>query len=304
MQQKMTFSNDSVNRAAQVFVDGCRSTGLVFKSLGLASLCIFSGVAAQGSEIVFTDSQAAVLRTGDGAPAVIASGTKLMQLGIVGINRLTKEQRLVSGGGILGVPFGIALEQSGQIVVANGQALLRVDPETGAPAKISPPGVAHPLFRVPLAVTVAANGDIYVADALGPIFRVDPKTGEQTLIAYDGYLQRPQGIAVDGNNIYVTDVATSDMNFGVGRIIRINADTSEQSILSEGNYLVGPVGVTLEQSGHLIVGDPYTINPASADLFDGGIIQVNKNTGVQKLVARGSGDFVNPRGVAVVPSGQ
>src|SRR5438105_8390330 len=139
MQQKMTFSNDSVNRAAQVFVDSCRSTGLVFKSLGLASLCIFSGVAAQGSEIVFTDSQAAVLRTGDGAPAVIASGTKLMQpfgiavgqreffvtdtgcLGIVGITRRTKEQRLVSGGGSLGVPFGIALEQSGQIVVANGQ---------------------------------------------------------------------------------------------------------------------------------------------------------------------------------------
>ena len=157
---------------------------------------------------------------------------------------------------------------------------------------------------MPLAVAVAANGDIFVADAFGPIFRIDPNTGEQTLISHDGYLKRPQGIAVNGNTIYVTDVATSDMNFGVGRIIQINTETREQSLLSEGNYLVGPVGIAIEESGHLVVGDPYTINQDSADLFDGAIIHINKNTGAQKLIARGSGNFVNPRGVAVLQSGQ
>jgi len=286
-------------------------------------LCVIPAMDIRAEDIVFTDSQAAVLRTElNRAPAVISAGTKLMQpfgiavaadeffisdtgcLGIVAINRITKEQRLVSCGGILGAPFGIALEQSGQILVANGQALLRVDPETGAQTKVSPPGAIHPLFRVPLAVTVAGNGDIYVADALGPIFRIDPKNGEQTLISQGGYLKRPQGIATSGNSIYVTDVATSDMNFGVGRIIQIDSDTMVQSVLSEGDYLVGPVGIAVEQSGHLIVGDPYTINQESADLFDGGIIRINKSTGAQKLVARGSGNFVNPRGVALVGSGE
>jgi len=94
------------------------------------------------------------------------------------------------------------------------------------------------------------------------------------------------------------------MNFGDGRIIQIDSDTRVQSVLSEGDYLVGPVGIAVEQSGHLIVGDPYTINQESADLFDGGIIRINKSTGAQKLVARGSGNFVNPRGVALVGSGE
>jgi len=322
MQQINSLSNDSVNASDLNQTANLRGAAITCKSLVVALFCGFSALTGHASEIVFTDSQAAVLSANAGSPAVIASGVKLMQpfgiaagqseffvsdtgcLGILGINRLTGEQRLVCNGGILGVPFGIALEQTGDIVVANGQAVLRVNPQTGTPTVISPQGPAHPLFRVPLAVAVAANGDIFVADAFGPIFRVDAKTGEQTLISHDGYLQRPQGIAVNGNTIYVTDVATSDMNFGVGRIIQINTETREQSLLSEGNYLVGPVGIAIEESGHLVVGDPYTINQDSADLFDGAIIHVNKNTGAQKLIARGSGNFVNPRGVAVLQSGQ
>jgi len=156
------------------------------------------------------------------------------------------------------------------------------------------------MLKVPLAVAVAPHGDIFVADAFGPIFRVNPRSGAQSLISSGGYLQRPQGLAVRGNDIYVTDVATSDMNFGVGRIIRIDMQSGQQSILSEAGILVGPVGITVESDGNLFVGDPYTINPESTDQFDGGIIRIDKNTGAQKLIARGSNNFVNPRGVAVV----
>jgi len=111
---------------------------------------------------------------------------------------------------------------------------------------------------------------------------VSPRNGELKLISQSGYLRRPQGLAVRGKDIYVTDVATLDMNLGVGRIIRVNANTGNQDVLSEGNYLVGPVGIAIEQDGQLIVGDPYTINPESPNLFDGGIIRVDKNTGVQE----------------------
>src|SRR5260370_34187267 len=128
-------------------------------------------------------------------------------------------------------------------------------------------------LKVPLAVAVGENGDIFVAYAFGAIVQINPRTGAQTLVTTGGYLQRPQGIAVHGKDIYVTDVATADGNFGVGRIVHVDAHTGEQSVLSEGGYLVGPVGITMEQNGNLIVSDPYTINEASVDLFDGGMIE-------------------------------
>src|SRR4029077_5220728 len=107
---------------------------------------------AAGLQIVFTDSQAAVLGADAVArgPAIISTGGKLVQpfgiavgksgeffvsdtgaLGLLGINQLTGEQRWISRGGTLCVPFGIAVERSGMILVANGQALLRIDPDTG-----------------------------------------------------------------------------------------------------------------------------------------------------------------------------
>ena len=53
-------------------------------------------------------------------------------------------------------------------------------------------------------------------------FRIDPATGAQNisssegaqrLISQDGFLKTPQGIASDGGNVYVTDVATPDGNY-------------------------------------------------------------------------------------------
>src|SRR5439155_20915990 len=143
--------------------------------------------------------------------------------------------------------------------------LLRVHSVSGDQSFLSTPV----LFIVTYAIAVAVNIDIFVEDSLGPIVRVDPVSGAQTLISTGGYLQRPQGIAVNGKNVYVTDVATEDMNFGVGRIIRIDQRNGNQTVLSEAGNLVGPVGITVAPNGDLIVGDPYTINPESADLFDG-----------------------------------
>jgi hypothetical protein len=307
-------------------------SSIALNALRISVLCTIA-IAARASspercEIVFTDSQAAVLRanatTGDNG--VITRENKLVQpfgiavgqggelfvsdtgcLGLLRIDPATQTQTVLACGGGLGVPFGIALERNGTILVANAQALLRVDPETGSSSVVSAPGVAQRLFQYPLAVALAENGDIFVADALGPIFRVDPKTGLQTLIANGGYLQRPQSIAVKGAFLYVTDIATADMNFGVGRIIRIDLSTGRQTELSKGANLVGPVGIAVEPNGDLIVGDPYTVNPNRLEAdgspaFDGAIIHIDKNTGEQRVIARGNGNFVNPRCVAVLAS--
>ena len=84
-------------------------------------------------------------------------------------------------------------------------------------------------------------------------------------------------------------------------MLRIDARSGAQSVVSEGGYLVGPVGITMDSGGELIVGDPYTVNRKSSDLYNGGIIRINPATGHQTLLARGHGSFVNPRGVAIVP---
>src|SRR5205085_7955738 len=96
-------------------------------------------------------------------------------LGILGVNPSTGQQRVVSSGGILGVPFGIAAERDGNLLVANAQVLLRVNPETGAQSLVS----SNNYFKAPLAVAVTPNGTIFVADALGLIIQVDPATGAQ-----------------------------------------------------------------------------------------------------------------------------
>jgi DNA-binding beta-propeller fold protein YncE len=277
-------------------------------------------VGNSGVQIVYTDSQSAVFKTdtASGGAAVLAAGQKLIQpLGIaqgpsgeffitdtgcaaiLGLNPINGQQRVVAGAGTLGVPFGIAVERGGTLLVANAEALLRVDPATGTSVLVS----WGQFFQAPIAVAVAAEGDIYVVDALGAVIRVDPLSGHQNLISRGGLLHRPQGIAVNGQHIYVTDVATPDGNFGVGRVVHIDRQSGLQRVVSQGQNLVGPVGIAVAPGGQLIVGDPYTINEEDPDLFDGAILTIDTATGAQALVVRGAGEFVNPRCVAVVSPG-
>ena len=273
----------------------------------------------ENCQLVFADSQGAIFRADSvaGTPVIVSKGEKLMQpfgvavgvsgelyvsdpgcSGLLGIDPASGDQRVICSGGNLGMPLGIAVERSGKILVANGQSLLRVNPDSGEQTVLS----SQNLFQVPIAMALGDNEDIYVVDILGAVVRVDPVTGAQTLLGKGGYLHRPQGIAARGKFVYVTDVATGDSNFGIGRIIRIDIRNGHQTILSEGENLVGPVGIGVGPNGQLIVSDPYTINPDSTELFDGGIIRINEKTGAQSLIARGSGSFVNPVGVAIVPA--
>jgi streptogramin lyase len=276
-----------------------------------------SAAGASRDEVLFTDSDSAVIRAplAGGLSALVAKGHMLVDpfgicvgnkgelfttdtgcLGVIAIDPATGAERSVASGGLLGVPFGIAAEKDGHILVANAQVLLRIDPQTGSQTVLTSGGY----LPVPLAVAVGAHGDIYVADALGAVVKVDPQTGIQSLLTKGGLLERPQGIAIKGNDIYVTDVATKDGNFGIGRIVHVDAGTGDQSVTAVGENLIGPVGIALESNGSLIVADPYTINPASPTLYDGGIIRIDPSTGAQELLARGAQGFGNPRCVAML----
>jgi len=300
-----------------------------FAALSLSAVATFGSAllahAGQNRDaILFADSQAAVLMVNGTSttPTPVAVNNKLTQpfgicvgvdgeyfvsdtgsMGIIGINPTTGDQRMVSSPGSLGVPFGMAVDGDGNLIVANAQNILQVNPQTGAPSIVSSNG----FFSAPVAVAVATNGDLWVADMLGQVIRVDFTTRTQQLVSTGVNLKRPQGIAVQGNDVFVTDVATPDGNFGVGIVIHIDALTGHQTVLAKGKNLVGPVGIAIGSDGNLIVADPYTINPNSLDIanggYDGAIIQVNRGNGNQKIIARGQGNYVNPRGVTIIQSG-
>jgi hypothetical protein len=203
---------------------------------------------------------------------------------VVGLDPRTGAIRIVTSGGLLGVPAGMAAEQSGAVVVANGQALLRIDPRTGAQRIIASGG----FLKSPIGVTVTADGLIYVVDALRRVNCVESDTGAQTLISTGGFFNRPQAIAVSREDIYVADVAGRTATVGVGRIIGVNARTGLQRVVAEGNYLVGPMAIGIEASGTLLVCDPHALRAQPGGPPESSIVRIDPQTGVQSLAATGT----------------
>src|SRR6185503_5554801 len=86
-------------------------------------------------------------------------------------------------------------------------------------------------------------GDIVYADSGnaidgGFIIKVDPSSGEQTVIASGGYLSNPFDVAVAANG----QLVVSDS----GRLIGVNADTGAQSIIADNSQALGyPCGIAL-----------------------------------------------------------
>ena len=311
---------------------GFLAAGLLSSLLvqGTSGLSQTTGVQLNPGDIVYADSGNGV----DGGfiikvdPAtrkqtVIASGGNLqMPYGVIvdsngqivvsdscrllHIDPLTGTQTVLAdnSSGKLGMPYGIDLDLSGEVVAANAESVVRVDPATGQTTVVS----SGSNFRAPCGVAVADNGELFVADvASGQILRINSQNGNQKVVAQGGYLHSPRSIAVVGNDLYVTDVLNTNLNYGViGRVIHIDAHTGAQTLIAEGKNLVDPVGIAVNATGQLTVGDPSTVNPSSADLADGGydgaIIVIDPTTGAQTCVARGQGGYLNPRGVAIVPS--
>jgi streptogramin lyase len=257
-------------------------------------------------DIIFTDSEAAVLRLDPATKqtSVLATGGRLVRpcgiaLGpentiyvadtgcaaVIAVNAETGDSTVLSQGDKLGVPFGIAVSAEGEIFVANGQAVLGINPADGTQRTASSGGV----LKIPLGVAVAPNGDLYVADAGGFVARIDGRNGRQSIVATGQNLVTPIGIVVQNHKaIYISDSAAR-------RIIEVDPRTGGQRVVSAEGALASPFGLALGGQDNLLVGDPDAIDLTS------GIISVNLRDGAQYPLVTGSGNFVNYRCVAVVP---
>jgi len=278
-------------------------------SLLLAGLFLAGGLeAAQINrlDVIVADSQATIyavsLQTGQ--RAIIAQQDKLDRpydlarnrdgniivsdtgtLRIVQVNPLTGQQAVLAEGPALGVPYGLDVDQNNRIYVANSSAILSVAPATGLIEVVAQGG----LLQVPLDVAVGADGTLYVADAVAGIIRIDAASKTQSLLAQGGFLHSPVGITVDDKHTaYVVDSS--------GRcIVAVDTQSGAQKLVSMAGFFTTPVGIALAPGGTMLVSDPDAFN------LDGGILMIGGN-GAQSPVVQGSGELVNPRGIALVPA--
>ena len=136
---------------------------------------------------------------------------------------------------------------------------------------------------------MAPDGNVYVADAVTGIVRIDPATREQTLIAKENMLHSPVGITLDGSNsAYVADASGKC-------IVSVDLRNGNQKLVSMAGLLTTPVATAVAPGGMLLVSDPDAFD------YDGGIMTINPD-GTQSPITRGFGDLVNARGIAIVPA--
>ena len=166
------------------------------------------------------------------------------------------------------------------------------------------------LSALPASGAELVPGDILVlACTNGPcisperqIIRVDPDTGEQTIIASGGLLARPTGMAMDDTGqILVVDKgpATNDYPIAMvydGKIIRIDPATGAQTMVAEGGLLLNPRSIAVGPNGDLYVLNQWgTTSGVGLDQ----LVRINPTTGVQTLLVS---DYVDPPAPRVIHS--
>ncbi len=162
--------------------------------------------------------------------------------------------------------------------------LIKVDPKTGQQTALSNNAIsADNVFSSPTELTLDRKGRILVSEykgfsgGAGALIRVDPATGQATLISDNamsgpGLFATPFGVVIDRTGrTLVADYGA----FPGGGVISVNTATGQQTAFSNNSISVPdlfdtPFGLGLSQSGRPLVAD----SSAFAD-GNGGIIGVD-----------------------------
>lgn len=206
---------------------------------------------------------------------------------VVHVDPLTGAQTVISSGGILEGPHGIALSEDGHIFVSGGifqpggQRITRIDPRTGHQFAISENGLLTSLRDIAFDI----DGSLLVAqgdnNSIAGLIRVNPKTGVQSLFSAGGVDPHSIAVAATGE-IFVVDQAAV--------VFRVDRTTGQQTTITAQGFLVAPTGITIGVGGALFVAD------------EGGrqIVRVDPVTGAQTVIVAFSGI---PSGIATERTG-
>lgn len=187
------------------------------------------------------------------------------------INKNTGFPTMISGPGIGSGPalsgrlFGIEVEKTGTLVVADGQggllSILRIDPATGLRSVVSAgknapvPRGNGPNFESPFGIALERTGNLLVTDtSLRSIIRINPLTGDRVTISGDWTgdnvgsgpdFCNPHGLRIDGSDfVWVVDEAFEGYGCVLGRdsfglpeegakLVRVNLSTGARTSVPE-----------------------------------------------------------------------
>jgi DNA-binding beta-propeller fold protein YncE len=177
-----------------------------------------------------------------------------------GRQTLVTERSDLPGRDELDLPFGIAIEGDGDLVVTN-----RVSPDQ-IPSNCQP---------------------------LGKVVRVHPLTGLQQEVANAGSIAWPLGVAVapDGGILVPNECPRHG---GIIRVDPLGIGQTQITPNGDQDVLVTPERIAFDPAGALLVSD-FSLGPDG----DGGIVRVDPESGDQTLVRAGE-LFNHPLGIAAV----
>jgi hypothetical protein len=224
--------------------------------------------------------------------------------GVIRVDPVTGAQSAVSSGGFFVDPFGIAIDASGQLLVADrgAQAVIRVDPLTGAQTLVSSGGV----FVDPRGIAVAPDGTIVVGDVNafgvppfsavpgGAVIFVDPVTGAQSAAVNPAFFD-PEGIAVDSSGrVFVGDFSA----FGAasGAVFRLDPPGYGAAWTALGG---NPKMLALDLSGDIVATGCVTFGCIGGGVGPA-VMRFDSVSGSRSIVSS-SGLLVDPEGIAVAP---
>jgi sugar lactone lactonase YvrE len=240
---------------------------------------------------------------------------------IIRVDPATGAQSVVSQGGELVDPAGIAVAPDGTLYVVENvgvggnprvpgggrPAVVRINPASGAQSVVTRDGE----LCYPFGIAVEATGRIVVTDfgdsvaagvdctpEPGAVYRVDASTGIQSLLSVNpnpgvATLRGPFGVAIEaGGGVLVANessaaaaVTAIDPGNGVQAVVTPNSSPTDA--------FERPQRLAVAPHGSLIVAD-YALNN-----LEGGLVHVERGTGAARILRQGP-LFNNPIGVALV----
>jgi len=234
---------------------------------------------------------------------------------------------------------------AGDLLVTDSQAklLAAIDPVTGDQAIVSSGGN----FIGPRGVAIESSGTVLVLDggtsggnggSPGPLIRVNPADGSQTVVVPASSLHFPIGVAVEpngnilvgdgpgglsrfssagtfqntfsGGNLHMTagvtvapdgQIYVSDAAFfmgGISSVVQIDPVSGNQTVVSSGGNLKLPLGITRQHNGVLLIAEAGQLAGQPNS-----VISIDPATGVQTVLSS-SGDLHAPTGVALNQGGE
>ena len=184
-------------------------------------------------------------------------------------NGVSGFQNCASGGlPLFSGPQGVAVDSSGNLFVADtGNNVIREVTPAGAVSTVAGSGNAaesdgngvNASFNSPVAVTLDASGDLFVADSMGNAIREISPTGAVSTVATGVW--SASGVAVDGQgDVYATDGSN---NAGAvykiypgGRVVQIaGGGLNNVPGIGTATHFAAPWAIAIDGSGNLFVAD-------------------------------------------------